>query len=857
MSGPRHEPVDRIGAPPQRHPRLPRRALAPLTTLALLAAAPVLHAQDPAPKSAVHWSLLKPTRLASNGGATFTPQPDGSIVVSGKSAEKEVYRLEFDTDLATMTGLRLEALADPALPQGGPGRAANGNFVLNEMKVESWTKLQVRSKPVPLQNASADFIEAGRWPAQVCDAIEDAGGNGWAVFGAVGKDHELVVETVDDVKLEGAGRLEVELVFNWGAQHTLGRFRLSATGDARPFSVAGAGVDSWPKMQERINLAIDRGVAWLVEHQELDGSWNHELTSYRCGATALSTYTLLKSGVPPKHPAVVRAVEFLKCQPTKETYSIGCELLALGALDDPANEPWIQSLAETLLSFHRGGLFNYPWANCDLSNTQYGVLGMRAAAQHGFKVPPDFWEKTAQAVLSLSTDEGSGAYAPLGFHYNATTKPTGSMTAAGAVVLAICDEQLNGKGKSGSLQTFARRGAEWIGANWQVAKNPREAVDRWNIYYLYGVERVGSLLKTELMGRHKWYREGATALVEMQGAKGEWTTSYREPVPNTCFALLFLNKATAVASGTHSTRSKIWGDEDPKAALSLRASGDTPLSLWIARIGDQALVDREWPNEEGRGPRARRVEYVATGFKDRPGEVVLATVERDGAQPCGRERFAAQYSFPLPGNYTIFARMTVVAPPDREGNPPRIVAGSEPHDVTLASPPVEVKIEEALDPELLQYARDPARNLLSGQRLTISASSVINGDWQAAFACDNLQARGWACDNKDTAPSLKIELEKPVRATTILVTPAKIGEKYDSRITKLSITLNGKGPPLDVDVPQTPERCKVRVRLAQPQVVRRLDVKVTGVALCANAEKAVGLAEVELQADKPGEKESP
>ena len=814
-------------------------------------------AQDPGAKPAVHWSVLKPAKLASNGGATFTPQPDGSIVVSGKSADKDVYRLEFDTDLATVTGFRLEALADPALPHGGPGRAANGNFVLSEMKIGASNKLQPRFRPVPLQNASTDFIETGRWPAQVCDAIEDAGGNGWAVYGAVGKDHEVVVETVDDVKLDGTGHVAVELVFNWGAQHTLGRLRISATGDARPFSVAGAGADSWPKMQERINLAIDRGVAWLLDHQELDGSWNHEQATYRCGATALTIYTLLKSGLPPKHPAVVRALEFLKCQPAKETYSIGCELMALGACDDPSFEPWIQSLAETLLSFHRGGLFNYPWGNVDLSNTQYGVLGMRAAAMHGFKVPPEFWEKTSQAVLALSSDEGSGAYAPLGFHYNATAKPTGSMTAAGAVVLAICDEQLSGKGKAGSLQTLARRGAEWIGANWQVAKNPRDPTDRWNIYYLYGVERVGSLLKTELMGHHKWYREGATALVEMQGQKGDWTTGYREPVPNTCFALLFLNKATAVASGTHTTRTKIWGDEDPKAALSLRASGDTPLSLWIARIGDAALAEREWPKEEGRGPRARRVEYVATGFKDQPGEVVIATVERDGSQPCGKERFAAQYSFPMPGTYKVFARMTVVAPPDVEGNPPRIVAGSEPHDETLASPPVEVKIEEALDPELLQYARDPARNLLAGQKLVVTASSVINNDWQAAFACDNLQARGWACDNKDAAPAIQIALEKPVRATTILLTPAKIGEKYDSRITKLSITLNAKGPPIDVDVPESPERRKIRVRLPAPQVVRRLDVKITGIALCANAEKAVGLAEIELQAEKPGEKESP
>jgi len=816
------------------------------TVLALAALGGGAHGQDPPKPASVAWTVLKPAKLASTGGATFTAQPDGSIAVSGKSAEKDEYRLEFECDLATVTGLKLEALADPALPKSGPGRASNGNFVLSEMKVEAVSKLTRRARPVALQNASADFIESGRWAGQVCDSVEDVGANGWAVYGDVGRDHDLVVETHADVKFDaGGGLLQVELVFHWGQQHTLGRLRLSATGDARPFSVAGAGVDPWSAMQEKINVAIDRGVDWLVENQQIDGSWNHEQWTYRCGATALATYTLLKSGVAPRHPAVVRALEFMRGTPSKETYTIGCQLLALGALDDPAVEPWIKELAETLLTFQRGGLFNYPWGGPDLSNTQYGVLGLRAAAQHGFKVPPDVWEKAASAVSSLGADDASGAYAPLAFRYSGGAKPTGSMTAAGATILAICDEQLRGKGKSGALNALARRGGEWIGANWAGPKNPREAVDRWNVYYLYGVERLGSLLKTETFGAHKWYREGATALVAMQGAKGEWGTSYGDNVANTCFALLFLGKATAAASGVRATRVKAWGEEDPKKALCCKASGDTPLSLWIARIGDAALAAGEWPKEEGRGLRVRRVEYLATGFPDDPAEKTLATVEKDEKQPCGRERFAAQCSFPKPGAYKVRARMTYVEPPDG--------AGASPREATLVSDPLEVTIREALDPELLQYARDPARNLLSGQKVTATASSTINNDWKPDFACDGLQCRGWACDNKDAAPKLDLELEKPVRATTVLLTPAKIGDAYGSRITRVAVTLNGKGPPLEVDVAKGGERRKIRIALPQPQVVRRLEVKITGVDLCAKPEKAVGFAEVELQSDKAGD----
>src|SRR5882672_6549727 len=182
--------------------RAPARALATLLVLPISIGAGAARAQDPPKPASVAWTVLKPAKLASTGGATLTPQPDGSIVVAGKSAEKDEYRLEFDCDLATVTGFKLEALADPALPQSGPGRATNGNFVLNELKIEAGSKLQRRFRPVALENASADFIENGRWPGQVCDSIEDVGGNGWAVYGAVGRHHELVVEAHSDVKFD-------------------------------------------------------------------------------------------------------------------------------------------------------------------------------------------------------------------------------------------------------------------------------------------------------------------------------------------------------------------------------------------------------------------------------------------------------------------------------------------------------------------------------------------------------------------------------------------------------------------------------------------------------------------------------
>jgi len=806
--------------------------------LALAGGFPAGGLQEGAAAPDVAWTVLEPAKLASAGGATFTTLFDRSILVSGATPEHDVWTLDFETELGAVTGLRVEALADDSLPQRGPGRAADGRFVLSELVVRASAKHALRWRTVTLQNASCDAIENRRRPEQVHDGDELTVAAGWSVAG--GADHELVVETKNDVRFDGVTLLRLELHFHGEPETSLGRVRISATDQPRPLRARGGTVEEpASRLRERVNAAIDRGVDWLLGQQQIDGSWNHEQWTYRNGATALATYTLVKSGLSGRHPAVVRALECMRGFPSRETYTLGCQLLALAAIDDPAVVPWMRDLAETLLSFQRDG-FNYPWGNVDLSNTQYGVLGLRAAASRGVKIPAEAFESAAQQALQFAHEERGGPYGALGFSYNRGARPTSSMTVAGIAILAIADEQLRGRSR-GHLAA-ARRGVEWLNRHWSVQQNQNEGHDRWNIYYLYGLERVGSVMSIDKVGEHDWYREGARHLVDTQGAKGEWSSSYKDHVIDTCFALLFLNRATAAASGQSAGRVRIYGRDDPEAPVSLRASGDTPLTMWISSIGEASLAAHEWPGEPQRGLRVKRVDYLAAGGAFGAGESVVASVTADGRQPAGRERFAAQASFPLPGSYAVRARVTALSAPG--------AAGAAPGDVVLESAPLEVRIEEAMDPLLLEYARDPLRNLLAGQRVEARASSQLNNDWPPQHAVDNLQCRGWAAASGDPLPVLTLELGKPVRAATCLLTPARIGEEYGSRITKVALTLNGKLPPIVVDVAPAAERRKIRVPFAQPQVVRRIEVKVLARQECANPEKAVGIAEVELQADR-------
>ena len=99
-------------------------------------------------QSSRDWTTLKPTKMTSAGGATLTLQADGSILASGKNPDTDTYTLVVPTDLKGITGLRLEALPDPSLPQNGPGRATN--FCLSEMTVTDhvWLLLATSTRRV-------------------------------------------------------------------------------------------------------------------------------------------------------------------------------------------------------------------------------------------------------------------------------------------------------------------------------------------------------------------------------------------------------------------------------------------------------------------------------------------------------------------------------------------------------------------------------------------------------------------------------------------------------------------------------------------------------------------------------------
>jgi hypothetical protein len=174
----------------------------------------------------IDWTPLHPESVRSEDGATLTPRPDGSILASGTNPATDEYVMLARVALKNVTAFKIEALPDPSLVNGGPGRADNGNFVLSEVIVAN------AGKPLGLEPLIADFEQQG-WPLRhVTDGKDDTG---WAVMPSFGKPHEAVIALKEPLA-DGLSTLSIRLPFRSPhRQHNLGSFRLSVT--AAPRSV--------------------------------------------------------------------------------------------------------------------------------------------------------------------------------------------------------------------------------------------------------------------------------------------------------------------------------------------------------------------------------------------------------------------------------------------------------------------------------------------------------------------------------------------------------------------------------------------------------------------------------------------
>jgi hypothetical protein len=177
-----------------------------------------------------------PTPAVAKDGATLTVQPDGSILASGKTAQVDIYTIVGKAKLGRpATAVRIETLSDPSLPNKGPGRAENGNFVLNEFKLTYHKAGKDDSaKPAPVRlTAPQASVQQDGFPA--ANAIDNNPATGWAVANGIGKNQAVLFRFQSPVPAPADGvTFTATLDQRFGTAHVIGKLRISVTSDANP-----------------------------------------------------------------------------------------------------------------------------------------------------------------------------------------------------------------------------------------------------------------------------------------------------------------------------------------------------------------------------------------------------------------------------------------------------------------------------------------------------------------------------------------------------------------------------------------------------------------------------------------------
>ena len=299
------------------------------------------------------------------------------------------------------------------------------------------------------------------------------------------------------------------------------------------------------ELQRQINQALDLARPALIDHLAASSK-----RTPRAGELALLALAGIHDGIPLDDSALHGAIKKLSKAKPHQTYDIALRLIVMEACPTFPNRKKLAKEDAALLLAHRSkqGAFKYGKrpSNWDLSNTQYGALGLRAAKAMGIKIPKAVWRKLAQTVGDQQCEDGGFCYERRG------SRPYASMTVAGVAVLAICRQALgDGHPHAKRVDDQLDRGWKWMKANPATIGSLKED---WCFYYHYGLERAAILCDViKVGGVVDWYARGSEMFVGEQLSGGGWRSlkdghpghmlsgERGQSVP-TAFAVLFLGR---------------------------------------------------------------------------------------------------------------------------------------------------------------------------------------------------------------------------------------------------------------------------------------------------------------------------
>ncbi len=223
--------------------------------------------------------------------------------------------------------------------------------------------------------------------------------------------------------------------------------------------------DTYPSDTDYLNM-VKRGQNYLFSKQtpalyaggvyQSGGDWADSLYAYPVASTGMAVAALLDTGVPKTNQHVIDGINFLRqaaksLSPTLDaadlgkggiysydaTYETGIALIAFSLYGDPADQTLVQNASDLLIarqgtvdnSGSSAGGWDYGMSGYggDLSNTQFGVMGLYYASRYLNKpVTNTTWANLVFGYLQRDYSVGGGFS-----YYPGSDYPTFAMTGAG------------------------------------------------------------------------------------------------------------------------------------------------------------------------------------------------------------------------------------------------------------------------------------------------------------------------------------------------------------------------------------------------------------------------------------------
>ena len=176
---------------------------------------------EPSGSASTFWETPEGPSVHSEAGAGFEALEDRSWLVSGNNGDSDTYTITLATRLERITAVKLETLTHASLPKQGPGRAGNGNFVLNEIE------LRTGQETANWTQSRADHSQSG-YPVE--HAIDGKPETGWAINVSQGSMNvnRSALFLCKPMAVPAQGGVTLSLVFgDKPAGYNIGRFRIS------------------------------------------------------------------------------------------------------------------------------------------------------------------------------------------------------------------------------------------------------------------------------------------------------------------------------------------------------------------------------------------------------------------------------------------------------------------------------------------------------------------------------------------------------------------------------------------------------------------------------------------------------